>query len=118
MNEYLKFENVFFKHQGGLSATDEFFCVYLDELFRKEKNNILLVTNSLYEANKLYSNLSVLNDNVVLLGCTELPIIYELCKDKINKDVYDPLEFSIDYLKEKQNDENNIYKNSKVKKLV
>ena len=59
-----------------------------------------------------------LNDNVVLLGCTELPIIYELCKDKINKDVYDPLEFSIDYLKEKQNDENNIYKNSKVKKLV
>lgn len=66
MNGYLKFENVSFKHQGGLSATDEFFCVYLDELFRKEKNNILLVTNSLYEANKLYSNLSVLNDNVVL----------------------------------------------------
>ncbi|MBQ3436144.1 MAG: transcription-repair coupling factor [Bacilli bacterium] len=66
MNEYLKLTNISFQHQGGLSATDEFFCVYLDQLFRKEKGNILLVTNSLYEANKLYSNLAVLNKDVVL----------------------------------------------------
>ena len=38
--------------------TDEFFCVYLSKLFKEEKRNILLVTSTLYEANKLMNSLS------------------------------------------------------------
>ena len=38
----------------------------------------------------------------VVLGCTELPILYNKCKEKINTSVFDPLESTIQYLKEKQ----------------
>ena len=38
--------------------TDEFFCVYLSKLFKEEKRNILLVTSTLYEANKLMNSLN------------------------------------------------------------
>lgn len=40
-------------------------------------------------------------DNIIL-GCTELPILYKECSSKISKNVYDPLESVINYLKEKQ----------------
>lgn len=42
----------------------------------------------------------------IILGCTELPVIYSLCKNKINKEIIDPLECSISILK----DDINIYK--------
>ena len=38
--------------------TDEFFCVYLSKLFEEENRNILLVTSTLYEANKLINSLN------------------------------------------------------------
>ena len=66
MKSYLKLNGIDFKHQGGVSTTDEFFCVYLKELFNNEKENILFVTNSLYEANKIYSNLIALEEDVLL----------------------------------------------------
>ncbi len=45
------------KGMGVSSNTSEFFCVYLYNLFKKENKNILVVVNSLYEANKIYSSL-------------------------------------------------------------
>ena len=57
------------------------------------------------------------NDTVVL-GCTELPVIYGECKYYIDKQVYDPLEFAINELKEKQKESTDIFRNVKVKKLV
>lgn len=46
--------------------TDEFFGVYLSSLLMQEKKNILVVVNSLFEANNLYSSLSLYTDNVRL----------------------------------------------------
>ena len=41
-------------------------------------------------------------DNIIL-GCTELPILYNLCKDYINKKIYDPLDTVIEFLNQEQN---------------
>jgi len=46
--------------------TDEFFCVYLSKLFKEEKRNILLVTSTLYEANKLVNSLNNYTDKHLL----------------------------------------------------
>ena len=46
--------------------TDEFFCVYLSKLFKEEKRNILVVTSTLYEANKLINSLNNYNDSSLL----------------------------------------------------
>ncbi len=59
-----------------------------------------------------------IDDDNVVLGCTELPVIYGECRDYIEKKVYDPLEFVIEELKEKQREATDIFKNVKVKKLV
>lgn len=44
------------------------------------------------------------NSNTIILGCTELPILYRLCRESINKKIYDPLQCAIDFLVKKQND--------------
>ena len=62
--DFIKFDLK--KHMGMTGLTDEFFCVYLNNLFIKENKNILVVVNSLYEANKLYSIINNYNDNVLL----------------------------------------------------
>ncbi len=54
------------KSMGICNLTDEFFCLYLNEIYRKEDKNILVVVNSLFEANKLYNSLSIYNDSVHL----------------------------------------------------
>lgn len=51
---------------GIVNLTDEFFCVYLKTLFEKNNENILVVVNSLFEANKLYKDLLVYTDQVLL----------------------------------------------------
>lgn len=66
--------------------------------------------------NKFISFVNGIKDDTVLLGCTELPIIYDLCKNEINKKVYDPLEFVIEYLDEKQNETLDVFQNIKIKK--
>ena len=54
------------KDMGIYNLTDEFFCLYLNEISLKENKNILVVVNSIYEANKLYNSLSNYNDKVCL----------------------------------------------------
>ena len=41
------------------------------------------------------SYINNLDDENVILGCTELPILYAKCKDKITKKVYDPLDAAL-----------------------
>lgn len=54
------------KNMGITGVTDDFFCVLLYSTLQREKKNILVVVNSLYEANQLYSSLSNYTDNVSL----------------------------------------------------
>lgn len=54
------------KNMGIAGLTDEFFCVYLNNLFEKYNKNILVVVNTLYEANQLYSSLKNYNDKCYL----------------------------------------------------
>ena len=56
------------KNMGITGVTDEFFCVLLYSTLQREKKNILVVVNSLYEANQLYSSLSNYTDNVSLFS--------------------------------------------------
>ncbi len=46
--------------------TDEFFCVYLSKIFKEENRDILVVTSTLYEANKLINSLNNYNDKSLL----------------------------------------------------
>lgn len=56
-----------YKNGMGITGiTDEFFCIYLNYLLEKEKKNILLVVNSLYEANNIYSSVQNYTDHVYL----------------------------------------------------
>ena len=54
------------KGMGITGITDEFFCAYLYNLLIENKKNILVVTNSLYEANHLFSSLESYTDSVFL----------------------------------------------------
>ena len=54
------------KDMGLYNLTDEFFCVFLKALLVKEKKNILLVVDSLFEANKLYNSMINYDENVYL----------------------------------------------------
>ena len=66
MNFFDLFSIVSKKDMGISGVTDEFFCVYLAGLLEKEDKGILVVVNSLYEANQLYSSLSNYTDSVLL----------------------------------------------------
>ncbi len=46
--------------------TDEFFCVYLSKLFKERNKDILVVTSTLYEANKILNSLNGYNDQNLL----------------------------------------------------
>ena len=54
------------KSMGIVGVIDEFFCVYLNQLLEKNKKNILVVVNSLFEANQLYSSLHSYTDKCYL----------------------------------------------------
>lgn len=38
------------------------------------------------------------SEDIVVLGCTELPVLYDLCKERINKKVIDPIDVVLDNL--------------------
>lgn len=56
------FDNILkVKYQKDITIsglTDEFFSVYINNLYKQNNNSILIVTNSLYEANKIYNSLN------------------------------------------------------------
>ena len=66
MNLFDLFSIVSKKDMGISGVTDEFFCVYLAGLLKKEDRPILVVVNSLYEANQLYSSVVNYTDDVLL----------------------------------------------------
>ena len=39
------------------------------------------------------------NEKNIILGCTELPVIYELIDSEIDKNIFDPINSFINYLK-------------------
>lgn len=51
---------------GLLGMTDEFFCAYVNKLFYDTNSGILILTPSLYEANKLYASIVKYNNKVLL----------------------------------------------------
>jgi len=56
-----------YKNGMGITGlTDEFFCVYLNNIFYQNSQNILVVVGSLFEANKLYKDLQVYTDDVLV----------------------------------------------------
>ena len=67
MNWFSNLINIEVKNNMSIvGLTDEFFCVYLINLLRKEKRGILVVVNSLYDANKLFSSLQNYCNDVLL----------------------------------------------------
>ena len=53
-------------NRGIVGITDEFFCVYLYNLLNQQDQDLLVVMNSLYEANKIYNSLSNYTEDVYL----------------------------------------------------
>ena len=102
MGLFNQFISLNIKNNMGIAGlTDEFFCVYLNNLLEKYNKNILVVVNSLYEANQLYSSLKNYTDDCCLfpmddfltsealaispdLQITRLETINEIIKDKKN----------------------------------
>lgn len=67
MNVFNNLINIDVKDNMGIvGSTDEFFCLYLNNLLHQKERGILVVVNSLYEANKLYSSLINYTNNVYL----------------------------------------------------
>ena len=59
------------KNIGLAGFTDESFCIYINELYYKENKNIVIVTPTLFEANKLFDSLNNYNNNVYLFPMDE-----------------------------------------------
>ncbi len=67
MNLFKDLINIDIKKDMGIyNLTDEFFCLYLNQIYLTNNQNILVVVNSLFEANKIYNSLSIYNDHVFL----------------------------------------------------
>ena len=66
INELIKIDYIDNVSISGLTNQLISFCV--NDIFNKNKKNILIVTNSLYEANRYYSMISKLNNNCYLFG--------------------------------------------------
>lgn len=63
-NDYIKID--YKKNMGITGITDEFFCLYLTNFLDKYKSDILVVVDSIYEANKIYSSLKKYTDKCLL----------------------------------------------------
>ena len=78
------------KDMGILGVTDEFFCVYLYAIFNKYDKNILVVVDSITEANLLYSKLINFTEDVLLfpmddfLTSEALAISPDLMMERLN----------------------------------
>ena len=54
------------KNMGVYNTTDEFFCLFLNKISNTTGKNILMVVNTIYEANKLYNSLIDYHKNTYL----------------------------------------------------
>ena len=54
------------KNIGLIGMTNELFCMCVDKTYKENSQNILIVTSSLYEANKLYVCLQKYNSSTLL----------------------------------------------------
>lgn len=67
MNVYHKiFDGMLKKGMGISNVTDEFFALAVNSLFEREKKGILIVTPTLYEANKMYEIIKTYVDDTYL----------------------------------------------------
>ena len=67
MNFLSEFDKFSAKENVSLSGmTDEFFCLYISRLSKSNNQDIVVVTSTLFEANKLVNSLSSYDDNVFL----------------------------------------------------
>ena len=65
----MDFLNEYFKYENGLTITGltrELNVFYVLNLFNKESKNVLVLANTLYEANLFYDNLRTYTDDVCL----------------------------------------------------
>ena len=62
ISKYFKFEN----NKSIIGLTNELNSFCIKEIFNKETNNVLVVTNSLFEANMVFNSLKNLNENTYL----------------------------------------------------
>ena len=65
----LDFLEKYFTYENNLNVyglTDELNIFYMLNIFQKENKNLLIVANSLYEANQIYSALKTHTDDVLL----------------------------------------------------
>ena len=83
----MNFLNEYFKYDIGIELsglTNQLNVFYVNKLREVYNRNIIVLTSSLYEANKIYNSLSKINDN--LMGYTPttmiLSIISSHCCDK------------------------------------
>lgn len=105
--------------------TDEAFCIYVNNQFNNNSRGIIVVTNTLFEANKLYNTLSVLNNDTLLfpmddfltsqaisispdLMISRLETLNELVKNN-NKIVVTHLMGALRYLPSKEDYKNNTF---------
>ncbi|MFI3307014.1 MAG: transcription-repair coupling factor [Mycoplasmatota bacterium] len=85
------FEKIFEEEKAKniIGITDELKCIYINKLFKNNKSK-LVVTNTLYEANKLYKSISNYQKNVYLfpmddfLTSEALAISPELLYNRLN----------------------------------
>ena len=63
LNNLFKIENK--KNIGLKGLTDESFCIYLKNYFDKNDESVVLVTPTLFEANKLLNSLSTYTNDVL-----------------------------------------------------
>lgn len=54
------------------NVTDEFFCLLISDMFEKSKENIILVTSTLYEASKLNNIFNNLNKEVLFFPMDDI----------------------------------------------
>ena len=62
----MKFLDEYFKYEIGTEIsglTNELNVFYVDKLSEKYDRNIIVLTSSLFEANKIYDNLVKIHDN-------------------------------------------------------
>ncbi len=59
------------KNMSLFGMTDEFFCLYISRLSKIKKRNIVIITSTLYEANKIVNSLNNYCNNALLFPCDD-----------------------------------------------